>query len=67
MSCARRSTDQPERMKLYQAADRILIEEAVMVPITYKRWDLLIKPWVKKYPTSLFGAWFWKDVVIEPH
>jgi ABC-type oligopeptide transport system substrate-binding subunit/predicted Ser/Thr protein kinase/tetratricopeptide (TPR) repeat protein len=64
---ARRSTDQAERMKLYQAADRILIEEAVMMPTTYGRWDLLIKPWVKKHPTSPIQQWFWKDVVIEPH
>lgn len=64
---ARRSSDQAERMKLYQAADRILIEEAVMMPTTYGRWNLLIKPWVKKHPTSPFRQWFWKDVVIEPH
>jgi len=64
---ARRSTDQAERMKLYQAADRILIEEAVMIPTTYGRWHLLVKPWVTKYPTSPFRQWFWKDVVIEPH
>jgi ABC-type oligopeptide transport system substrate-binding subunit/DNA-binding SARP family transcriptional activator len=69
---ARRSTDQTNRMKLYQAADRILIEEAVVMPITYGRGggrggDLLVKPWVKKHPTSPFGGWFWKDVVMEPH
>jgi hypothetical protein len=38
-----------------------------MMPTTYGRWDLLIKPWVKKHPTSPIQQWFWKDVVIEPH
>ena len=65
---ARRSTDQAERMRLYQAADRLLIEEAVVMPVSYGRGgNVLIKPWVIKYPTSPLGMWFWKDVVIEPH
>ena len=54
-------------MKLYQAADRILIEEVTIIPITYGRGHRLIKPWVKKYTVSPFGASFWKDVIIEPH
>ncbi|MFC2037993.1 ABC transporter substrate-binding protein, partial [Chloroflexota bacterium] len=64
---ARRSTDQAERMKLYAQADRILIEEAVLLPGSYPRNQLLVKPWVSRYPTSAMGKLFWKDVVIEPH
>jgi oligopeptide transport system substrate-binding protein len=64
---ARRITDQEERVKLYQQADRILVEEAVMVPLLYRRSHLLVKPWVSKYPTSALSEWFWKDVIIEPN
>jgi len=64
---ARRATDQEERMRLYQQADRILVEEAAIVPLTYRRYHLLVKPWVKKFPTSPMKVWFWKDVIIEPH
>jgi ABC-type oligopeptide transport system substrate-binding subunit/class 3 adenylate cyclase len=64
---ARRSMDQAERMKLFRRADRILVEEAVLMPYGHARWTLLVKPWVKRYPTSPMRQWFWKDVVIEPH
>jgi oligopeptide transport system substrate-binding protein len=64
---ARRVTDQGERMKLYGQADRILVEEAAIIPLTYERMHLLMKPWVRRYPTSPTTYWFWKDVVIEPH
>ena len=64
---ARRSLDQGKRMKLYVQADRILVDEAVIVPLTYERTHMLVKPWVSKYPTSALAEWFWKDVIIEPH
>jgi len=49
---ARGATAQGERMKLYHEADRILVEETVIMPLTYRRFHLLLKPWVRKYPTS---------------
>jgi ABC-type oligopeptide transport system substrate-binding subunit/class 3 adenylate cyclase len=64
---ARQVMDQEERMKLYQQADRILVEEAAIAPLVYGRSHLLVKPWVSKHFTSAIGAWFWKDVIIEPH
>lgn len=64
---ARRLTDQQQRMQLYGQADRILVEEAAVVPLLYARNTLLIKPWIRKFPMSARGGWFWKDVVIEPH
>lgn len=64
---ARRIMDQGERMRLYQQADRILVEEAPIMPLTYARRHLLVKPWVRRYSTSAIKAWFWKDVIIEPH
>jgi ABC-type oligopeptide transport system substrate-binding subunit/class 3 adenylate cyclase len=64
---ARRVTDQGERMKLYAQADGMLVEEAAIMPLTYGQSHLLVKPWVKKYPALPIKAWFWKDVIIEPH
>ena len=64
---ASRSMVQEERMDLYKRADKILVEEAAVMPLNYVRQHLLIKPWVKKYPTSATMGWFWKDVIIEPH
>ena len=64
---ARRVADQGKRIKMYQEADRILIEAAAIMPLTYDRLHLLVKPWVTKYPMSAIAMWFWKDVTIEPH
>jgi len=67
IEAARQTADPSERIKTYQAADRILVEEAAFVPVLYGRWHLLVKPWVRQFLTSPMKAWFWKDVVIEPH
>jgi len=66
---ARRLTDRGERMELYQQADKILVEEAPIMPLIYSRQGLLVKPWVRKYPTSpiVIEYFFGKDVIIEPH
>ncbi|MCP4540904.1 MAG: AAA family ATPase [Chloroflexi bacterium] len=64
---ARRIMDQGERTKLYEQADRILVEEAPIVPLTYGQVHWLIKPWVSKCPISAVKFWYWKDVIIEPH
>jgi ABC-type oligopeptide transport system substrate-binding subunit len=60
-------TDLAERIKIYQAAERILNLEAVIVPLSYGRQHLLIKPWIKQYPITPLKATYWKDVIIEPH
>jgi oligopeptide transport system substrate-binding protein len=60
-------TDQEERLTMYQEADRILVEEAAIMPILYQRLHLLVKPWVSKHPTSAIRVQFWKDVIIQPH
>jgi oligopeptide transport system substrate-binding protein len=64
---ARRILNQEKRMQLYQKADRILIEDAAILPLTYMRYHMLKKPWVKKYPLSSQKSSYWKDVIIEPH
>ena len=59
--------DQSQRIEVFNQADRLLMDTAAIVPISYNRQHFLLKPWVKRYPTSALFSWFWKDVVIEPH
>jgi oligopeptide transport system substrate-binding protein len=60
-------TEQGERMRLYSQADRILIEEAAVMPVMYWRRPTLIKPWVRKLHIPSFGNLQWKDIVIDMH
>jgi ABC-type oligopeptide transport system substrate-binding subunit len=64
---ARQVGAQEERLRLYRQADRLLIQEAVVMPLVYMRRHLLVKPWIKKLPMSPIKHWFWKDAVIEAH
>jgi oligopeptide transport system substrate-binding protein len=63
---AQRTFKQDDRMDLYQAADMILIEDAVVMPIVYVKSHQLCKPWVK-LPAGGSDFWSFKDVIIEPH
>jgi ABC-type oligopeptide transport system substrate-binding subunit/class 3 adenylate cyclase/ribosomal protein L40E len=58
---ARRLTDQGERMPLYREAEKILAQDAPIMPVYYNRTTALVKPWVKNVPG------YWKDIIIEPH
>lgn len=62
---ARRVLDQGERLELYTQADKILIEAAVIIPITYSWSHTLVKPWVGKFPALALNQWHWKDIVID--
>ncbi|MCB0163448.1 MAG: AAA family ATPase [Anaerolineae bacterium] len=64
---AKQLPDHIERLKLYRQAERMLIEEAVVIPLFYSQGHILIKPWVKRFPNSATNQHFWKDVIIEPH
>jgi oligopeptide transport system substrate-binding protein len=64
---AGRSTRQEERMRMYQEADRMAVEQALAVPMFYLPRHMLLKPWVKRYPTSPVREAFWKDVILEAH
>jgi oligopeptide transport system substrate-binding protein len=59
------TSDQGERLSLYRQADKKLIEEVPILPLIYRRHDVLVKPWVKQFPVSPMSWWFWKDVIIE--
>jgi oligopeptide transport system substrate-binding protein len=61
---ATRTGDPAERLWLYRQADRILMEEAAIVPIVHLFRNQLVKPWVK---TIEPGSWDARDIIIEPH
>jgi len=63
---AQRCMDQAERMRLYRQADKILVQDAVVLPLSYGRQHVLVKPWVKLRLSPLGGI-ISKDVIIEPH
>jgi ABC-type oligopeptide transport system substrate-binding subunit len=65
---ARGVTDPRERMRLYRQADRILIEEAVILPLRHGLGCFAMKPWVKPF-TLLVGTsmGYGKDVFVEAH
>jgi oligopeptide transport system substrate-binding protein len=58
--------DQAQRLCLYRQADHLLCSEATVIPLLYERLHLLVKPWVRAFPTSAVRWSFWKDVVLEP-
>jgi oligopeptide transport system substrate-binding protein len=62
---AQRSLDQAERLELYEEAERILAEEAPITPIFHTSVQLLVKPWVTRFPTTGLREWFLKDVIIR--
>jgi len=67
LEVAQHMTDQTERIKVYRSAEQILMREAAIMPLTYGRYSMVVKPWIKQYPISPLGDHYWKDVIIEPH
>lgn len=47
-----------DRVEKVQKADKILVEEAPVLPLCYARIRTLVKPWVRKHPTSLLKWWY---------
>ena len=64
---ANQCQDQAERMAFYQAAEKILIEQAVVKPLRYGRSHRLVKSWVKNPLLVMKIKHDYKDVIIEPH
>jgi oligopeptide transport system substrate-binding protein len=62
---AQQSINQKDRIRFYKQADKILIEDAVIMPLTYPRSHRLFKPWVK-IPAEVLQLRHWKNIIIEP-
>jgi ABC-type oligopeptide transport system substrate-binding subunit len=54
-------------MAMYRQAEQILVEEAPVVPISYDRLHILVKPWLPALPASMINGNILKDIIIEPH
>jgi hypothetical protein len=54
------------RLDLYRQAEAILAGDVPVLPLTYARWYVLIKPRVTSFPMSAVRRWFLKDVVVDP-
>jgi ABC-type oligopeptide transport system substrate-binding subunit/tetratricopeptide (TPR) repeat protein len=67
VEAAARATKQTARLELLHQADRLLIEEAPLVPLFYGRQHLLRQPWITRFPVSALNRWYWQDTVLEHH
>jgi oligopeptide transport system substrate-binding protein len=64
---ARHMSDRAARTGLYSEAERILVQQAPIIPLDYGRDHVLLQPWVHQHRASAVHFWFWKDISIEPH
>jgi ABC-type transport system substrate-binding protein len=62
---ARCTTNQATRIALYRQADRIVVEDAPILPIFHPVMHLLIRPWVRRLRSQWRG--WWHEVIIDPH
>jgi oligopeptide transport system substrate-binding protein len=62
---ARTEPDRVKRLAMYGQAERIVIEEAPLIPLYYRRIRQLVKPWVRRLAKSSTGQTLYKDVVVE--
>jgi oligopeptide transport system substrate-binding protein len=62
---AQASSDQGQRIRSFKEADKILISEAVFMPIYYVQDHYLVKPWVRMPATS--STWNLEEIILEPH
>jgi oligopeptide transport system substrate-binding protein len=63
---AARLTDKRRRLALYQEADRILVaEQAVILPLSYGRGAILVKPWVSHISRTRIYSNQLKELIVE--
>jgi ABC-type oligopeptide transport system substrate-binding subunit/DNA-binding SARP family transcriptional activator len=63
----RLTLDQAQRMEIYRQADRMLMQEAVALPLFYGHMYELRQPWVHKPARSSIYTPQWKDIILMPH
>jgi ABC-type oligopeptide transport system substrate-binding subunit/class 3 adenylate cyclase len=66
LEAAERSGDPEQRLQTYQRADRLLMEQAPIVPIANERGHQLLKPWVRFMPHAVDMP-RWQYWIVEPH
>lgn len=63
---ARRILDRRQRLAMYRQAERLLVEEAPIIPLTYPLSNALIKPWFAPWHVNL-NFFILKDVIMYEH
>jgi oligopeptide transport system substrate-binding protein len=66
IEAASRSPDQNVRYGFFQNAERILLEDAPLIPLYYGQQPYLKQPWVMGWPPSQLGFERFKNVSFEP-
>ena len=61
IEAARIMIDQHERLALYRQADKILMEEALLVPLRYILDHFIVSPRILKFPLTLR----WRDFIVD--
>lgn len=64
---ARYEINESKRLALCRQADKILIDQAVMVPLYHGRNHWLVKPWIRNWSLSPSAFPNMANVIIEPH
>jgi len=67
VEAGRHTLDQGKRMDLYRRADRVLMEEAAILPLFYGSIFELRQPWVRRLAGSSIYNPQWKDIILMPH
>ena len=53
---SKEAADDKERMEAYKEAEKILFEDCAFIPVYYTTKEYFIKPWVKDFRWSSYGA-----------
>jgi len=67
VEAGRRALELEQRMELYRNADRILMQDAVVLPLFYGQLCELTHPWVHELAGSSIYSPHWKDTTLMPH
>lgn len=65
VALAKESNDQTVRMKAMHDAEKILMDDAVIIPIYFYTNSILVKPSVKNYSRTVMGVFYFKEAFIE--
>jgi oligopeptide transport system substrate-binding protein len=64
---ANRSSDQAQSFTLYQQAEKIIVDEAACMPLSFGKSYTLVKPHVKGFSINALGFAAFSNVSIAPH
>jgi ABC-type oligopeptide transport system substrate-binding subunit len=62
---AKTETDEAERIRLYQEAEKLIVEDSPWIPLFHGQDSVLIKPYVKNLPNAPFVIPRLRYVTIE--